>query len=82
MRKVNPSAYAQTSHISLVSSFVPSIFFQRIAPIEVSYASGMSVVNVLTSKWEDCWKHVVVPNLSWTAEHWERLGRGECNDGD
>ncbi|KAL4065880.1 hypothetical protein J3A83DRAFT_4098910 [Scleroderma citrinum] len=53
IRKMNPSAYAQTVRISLVSSFLPSLFLQRFAPIEVSDASGMNLMNILTSRWED-----------------------------
>ncbi|KAJ8521240.1 hypothetical protein ONZ45_g2042 [Pleurotus djamor] len=48
----NPSGYEATKHISLVSSFIPSLFLGSIAPIEVSDASGMNLMNVLTCKWD------------------------------
>jgi len=32
---------------------MPSLFLQRIAPIEVSDASGTSLMNILTCRWED-----------------------------
>ncbi|KAI0923739.1 hypothetical protein AcW1_006620 [Taiwanofungus camphoratus] len=52
IRRVNPEAYSSTSRISLVSSFMPSLFLGEIAPIEVSDASGMNLMNVLTCKWD------------------------------
>lgn len=53
IRRVNPEAYRATSRISLVSSFMPSLFLGAIAPIEVSDASGMNLMDVLTCKWDD-----------------------------
>ena len=53
IRKTNLSGYEQTAYISLVSSFMPSLFLGKIAPIEVSDASGMNLMNVLTHKWDD-----------------------------
>lgn len=51
IRRRNPDIYASTSRISLVSSFIPSLFLGRIAPIEISDASGMNLMDVLTCKW-------------------------------
>ncbi|KAF8206462.1 hypothetical protein K438DRAFT_1817249 [Mycena galopus ATCC 62051] len=53
IRRLDPEAYAATSRISLVSSFIPSLFLGHIAPIEVSDASGMNLMDVLTCKWDD-----------------------------
>ncbi|THH32532.1 hypothetical protein EUX98_g1660 [Antrodiella citrinella] len=53
IKRVNPEAYNATSHIALVSSFLPSLFLGAIAPIEISDASGMNLMNVLTYKWDE-----------------------------
>ncbi|KAF9778299.1 actin-like ATPase domain-containing protein [Thelephora terrestris] len=45
--------YENTDGISLVSSFVPSLFLGWIAPIDVSDASGMNLMDVLSHKWVD-----------------------------
>ncbi|TFY59774.1 hypothetical protein EVG20_g7662, partial [Dentipellis fragilis] len=53
IRRLKPEAYKATSRVSLVSSFLPSLFLGTIAPIEVSDASGMNLMDVLTCKWDD-----------------------------
>ncbi|KAF9240712.1 hypothetical protein BU15DRAFT_45526 [Melanogaster broomeanus] len=53
IRRLKPDAYRRSARISLVSSFLPSLFLGSIAPIEISDASGMNLMNVLTCAWED-----------------------------
>ena len=44
--------YESTERISLVSSFLASLFIQDYAPIDVSDGSGMNLLNIHTKKWE------------------------------
>ncbi|EKM81688.1 hypothetical protein AGABI1DRAFT_118780 [Agaricus bisporus var. burnettii JB137-S8] len=53
LRQKNPELYGATARISLVSSFIPSVFLGTIAPIEISDASGMNLMDVLTCKWDE-----------------------------
>ncbi|KAG6812779.1 hypothetical protein H0H92_000549 [Tricholoma furcatifolium] len=53
IRRTNPEAYKATSAISLVSSFIPSVFIGRIVPVDISDASGMNLMDVITCKWSD-----------------------------
>lgn len=50
---MKPDAYERSARISLVSSFIPSLFLGYVAPIEISDASGMNLMNVLTCEWVD-----------------------------
>lgn len=53
IRRTRPASYEKTADISLVSSFIASLFLGRIAPIDVSDASGMNLMDVLSRKWVD-----------------------------
>ncbi|KAG5647482.1 hypothetical protein DXG03_009417 [Asterophora parasitica] len=53
IRRLQPDVYTSTSRISLVSSFIPSIFCGRIVPVDISDASGMNIMDVVTCKWND-----------------------------
>lgn len=53
IRRENPTSYEGTAGISLVSSFIASLLLGWIAPIDVSDASGMNLMNVLSHTWVD-----------------------------
>lgn len=53
IRRAHPALYESTASISLVSSFIASLFLGRIAPIDVSDASGMNLMDLLSHKWVD-----------------------------
>lgn len=46
-----PEAYANTVRISLVSSFLASIFLNKIAEIDFSDGSGMNLLDINTRQW-------------------------------
>ncbi|KAG8880897.1 argininosuccinate synthetase [Tulasnella sp. 331] len=47
------SAYDDTARISLISSFVASLFLGKIAPIERSDASGMNLMDLNSGNWDE-----------------------------
>lgn len=48
-----PSHYEETARISLVSSFLASVFVGRIAPIDISDVTGMNLWEVKKGAWHD-----------------------------
>ncbi|KAF8686749.1 FGGY-family carbohydrate kinase [Rhizoctonia solani] len=48
-----PDVYARTAHISLISSFLTSLFLGKVAPVEIADASGMNLMNVHTCKYDE-----------------------------
>jgi len=48
-----PNAYANTSKIHLVSSFICSVLCGKSAPIDFGDGSGMNIMNLQTLKWDD-----------------------------
>lgn len=50
-RQKYPDKYSKTSRISLVSSFLASVFLGRIAPIDIGDVCGMNLWEVKTGQW-------------------------------
>ncbi|KAF3000735.1 hypothetical protein E8E13_003825 [Curvularia kusanoi] len=48
-----PSAYAATSRITLVSSFLASIFLGRIAPMDISDVTGANLWDIKNGRWHE-----------------------------
>ncbi|KAL2915260.1 hypothetical protein HK105_205125 [Polyrhizophydium stewartii] len=62
--ETQPEAYARTERISLVSSFMASLFLGKIAPIDAADASGMNLLNVRTRTWDRRLLDACAPDLS------------------
>ena len=52
-REKSPKSYESTQRISLVSSFLASIFLGRIAPIDISDVCGMNMWDIKAGRWHD-----------------------------
>lgn len=66
IRKVfqqRPDVYRNTERISLVSSFLASIFIGDIAPIDFSDGSGMNLLDIRKRTWSDACLTACAPNL-------------------
>lgn len=53
IRTKRKDVYENTERISLVSSFLASVFLGSYAPIDISDGSGMNLLNINTLNWED-----------------------------
>ena len=65
----NPSAYAATERIALVSSFMASLLIGDYAPIDASDGSGMNLLDIRTRRWDPRALDITAPNLA------DRLGK-------
>ncbi|MFW9782710.1 MAG: xylulokinase [Candidatus Heimdallarchaeota archaeon] len=59
----NPEAYAKTSIIHLVSSFLASVLLGRNAPIDHGDGAGMNLMNIKTKLWDRRALEATAPNL-------------------
>ena len=58
------SAYAETQHIHLVSSFMASVFAGSNAPIDTGDGAGMNLMNLEAQDWDQKMLEATAPNLS------------------
>ncbi len=61
--KQDPVAYARTARIHLISSFLASRLIGRDAPVDVCDASGMSLMHLGTSDWDQGALDATAPGL-------------------
>jgi xylulokinase len=53
LRKLRPDIYNMTSRITLVSSFLASLFVGSIAPIDISDVCGVNLWDIKAAKWNE-----------------------------
>jgi xylulokinase len=61
--KTEKAAYAKTSHIALVSSFMASLLAGKIAPIDFGDGAGMNLMDIRKKNWHDGALAATVPKL-------------------
>jgi xylulokinase len=77
-RKYNPGHYAQTSRISLASSFLASLFLGKVAPIDISDVCGMNIWDIQ----QQCWSQKLLEIVGGDAKNLlDKLGKVELNGG-
>src|SRR5271155_764660 len=52
-QRIHPEAYAKTSRISLVSSFLASIFLGKVASFDISDVCGMNLWDIKAGQWHE-----------------------------
>lgn len=73
-RSKYPSHYEKTARISLVSSFLASIFLGKIAPIDIGDVGGMNLYELNSGKWDDRLMELAAGGMNHVAELKKKLG--------
>ncbi|XP_015120128.1 xylulose kinase [Diachasma alloeum] len=63
IHRTRPDVYNTTERISLISSFVASLFIGDYAPIDHSDGSGMNLLDIRTKDWSGDLLQICAPNL-------------------
>ena len=61
--KTEPAAYENTSHITLVSSFLASVLTGRITPIDHGDGAGMNLMDIRSKEWHPDALRATAPGL-------------------
>lgn len=61
--ETKPDVYENTVRISLVSSFLASIFIGHVAPIDMADGSGMNLLDIRSKKWSEACLNACAPDL-------------------
>ncbi|KAF2034543.1 actin-like ATPase domain-containing protein [Setomelanomma holmii] len=69
-----PEAYAATARISLVSSFLASIFLGKVAPIDISDVCGANLWDIKNGRWHDDLLALAAGGKSGVADLKTKLG--------
>ncbi|KAK0366572.1 hypothetical protein LTS02_006210 [Friedmanniomyces endolithicus] len=77
-----PTHYEQTDRISLVSSFLASVFLGKIAPIDISDVTGMNLWSVSEGAWDDDLLELAAGSTAAVPELKRKLGHVPESGGD
>jgi xylulokinase len=69
-----PDAYASTSRISLVSSFLASVLLGKVAPIDIGDVCGMDLWEIKAGKWNEDLLSLTAGGPDGVSELKEKLG--------
>lgn len=74
MRRKRPEVYAKTARISLVSSFLASVFAGTIAPLDIGDVTGMNLWNIQAKKWDESLLELTAGEKAAVPELQKKLG--------
>lgn len=81
LREKHPKMYAATSRISLVSSFLASIFLGSIAPIDIGDVGGMNLWDIKAKTWSEPLLALAAGGKAEAAGLRQRLGEPRLDGG-